>query len=233
MPEFVCEECGGPVVQKGPGRAKQFCSRKCFRTNYRKRVVDKTPIPSVAVCVLCKHSFEPTKRHQRFCSRLCYTRAWQLDREKHNAIQNQKRADKPEWFREHEPKYYRTHRTNKLKIQPWAYTLKSRRYAAKAENTQFTLDDAWAESRWINCCEVSGLPFTPSRFGSGPNPFSVTIDKIDPKKGYVPDNCRFVLMGVNALKGSGTDEDMYKIAEAIMLKRTSSLSLEAALALPG
>lgn len=34
--------------------------------------------------------------------------------------------------------------------------------------------------------------------------------------GYVIENCRMVIFGVNALKGRGTDKDLYKIANAII-----------------
>ena len=52
--------------------------------------------------------------------------------------------------------------------------------------------------------------------------FIPSIDRIDPKGGYTTDNCRFVLQGINAFKGQETDENMYRIAEALLSTRKST-----------
>lgn len=52
---------------------------------------------------------------------------------------------------------------------------------------------------------------------SGPlTRFSISIDRIKPELGYVPGNVRFLLAGVNDLKGTGTDEDVLTIAHALV-----------------
>lgn len=75
----------------------------------------------------------------------------------------------------------------------------------------------WAEKRWTGKCEITGLPFILST-QRNPYLFSPSLDKIVPSLGYVPDNCRFILHAVNALKGAGTDEQMLEIAKAIVEK---------------
>ena len=74
------------------------------------------------------------------------------------------------------------------------------------------LDYNWCLSRLekINYkCEVTGIPFTyDSR-----SPTGLSIDRIDPTKGYTPDNIRFVCWWVNAAMGHwGLD----KLKELIM-----------------
>lgn len=43
-----------------------------------------------------------------------------------------------------------------------------------------------------------------------------SIDRIDPKVGYLTSNCRIILHAVNALKGEGTDADILLVANAIV-----------------
>lgn len=63
-------------------------------------------------------------------------------------------------------------------------------------------------------CAVSGLTMT-WRQGEI-KPTSITIDRIDPDKGYELSNVRLVCYAVNMLKGRGTDEDMFEIALAVV-----------------
>jgi hypothetical protein len=63
-------------------------------------------------------------------------------------------------------------------------------------------------------CAVSGLPFwqdDADRVG----PTCPSLDRIKPDGDYSNANVRIVLLGVNALRGRGTDADMLRIAAAI------------------
>lgn len=217
MPE--CLECGKPFERKRPeGRTPKFCSRKCYEKKYYRHPDDTGAEDRNRTCIRCGTPFVQSKRHQRFCSRGCYEGGWQVEhRELHNARQRKKRADDPEWFREHEPKYAKTYRAKSLSKKPWKYLLQSRRLDAEKRGLVFTLTDEWAAERWDNRCEVTGLVFRQNK-SRGPWPFSPSIDRINNRKGYTPDNCRFVIWGVNALKGVGTDKDMYTIALVIAAK---------------
>lgn len=82
---------------------------------------------------------------------------------------------------------------------------------------EFDLDVQWLEDKlkeWK--CEVTGLEFVVIGDGIS-NPFSPSVDRIDPTKGYLKENCRVVLLGYNMMKGRGTDEDCYKIAKAVYM----------------
>lgn len=63
-------------------------------------------------------------------------------------------------------------------------------------------------------CALTGLRFwsTPERFG----PTIPSIDRIDARAGYTEGNVRIVLLGVNALRGCGTDAEMLRIARALI-----------------
>lgn len=79
----------------------------------------------------------------------------------------------------------------------------------------FDLTYEWGEKRWTGFCELTGIPFAPRRDAPS-SLFSPSLDKIIPAKGYIQDNCRFVLFGINNLKHDGTDEEMYYVAKSLI-----------------
>lgn len=89
---------------------------------------------------------------------------------------------------------------------------------AKAAGIPYNLDLKWAKKMYTGYCELTGLKFVPG-INRKSNSYSPSVDRIIPQKGYTKKNCRVILLGVNALKSSGTDADMYKIAEALIEKR--------------
>jgi hypothetical protein len=100
--------------------------------------------------------------------------------------------------------------------RPFVYLINGAKKRAAKQGIPFALTTAWAEARWTGLCELTKLAFR-SQVGKGRHgPFSPSIDKIVPANGYVPDNCRFVLMAVNQMKSTGTDSQMYEIAEALL-----------------
>lgn len=167
-------------------------------------------------CDICGSDFEPKMISQRYCSRDCYKRAWPINnREKAAERQRLRRAANPQWYAAREPGYYRAYRGKLESKRPWHYLLLSRKREAAQRGLEFSLTNEWAESRWTGRCEVTDLPFEQNK-AKGPWPFSPSVDRIDNTRGYAPDNTRFILWGVNALKGAGTDNDMLAIARAIV-----------------
>lgn len=69
-------------------------------------------------------------------------------------------------------------------------------------------------------CAVSGIEFERSPIRGHPHTRSVSIDRVNPELGYVPGNIRLVLLAVNSLKGSGTEEEMMTICRAILSQNT-------------
>jgi hypothetical protein len=98
------------------------------------------------------------------------------------------------------------------KKRPWLKALTNARHRSLKKGLAFDLTREWCEQNWTGLCAVSGLPFS---FGTQLHfPFSPSIDRIKSDLGYTADNCRFVLFAINSFKGTGTDEDMLKIAQA-------------------
>ena len=93
--------------------------------------------------------------------------------------------------------------------------LRSSKQRASDKGFEYNLDFSWARSTWNGHCALTGLPFRCSDKNLGGNPFSPTIDRIDPKRGYVQDNCRFILFSINSFKHTGTDNDLKEIIVAL------------------
>jgi hypothetical protein len=73
-------------------------------------------------------------------------------------------------------------------------------------------------------CAVTRLPF----WSDGADAFGPTlpsIDRIDPKGPYRVENVRIVLLGVNGLRGCGSDQDMYCMASALINNRAQARRL--------
>jgi len=107
--------------------------------------------------------------------------------------------------------------------EPWKPLLKGARERARRKNVPYSLTEEWANASWTGRCAVTNLEFRLGLRESGPKFFSPSIDRIVPALGYVPDNCRFILWAVNAMKYDGTDADMYALAEAILATKPMNI----------
>ena len=68
-------------------------------------------------------------------------------------------------------------------------------------------------------CEATGLPLSlelDSRYQH--SPFKPSIDKIDPKKGYIRDNCQIVSVIYNKAKADSPGQDVLLMAQYLMEK---------------
>lgn len=125
-----------------------------------------------------------------------------------------------EWSLENSERHAKSRKEWNLKF-PWRKVINSARSrCCRNKNIPFDLTPEWGEARWTGFCELTALPF---KLDSNKiHPYSPSIDRIDPSLGYIQGNCRFVLFGINALKGSGTDEDAYCIASSFILNKKDS-----------
>lgn len=79
--------------------------------------------------------------------------------------------------------------------------VKSARKRSREFGREFTLTPKWALEQ-LECnnfhCPLSGVAFLPTHdSGSFRNPFAPSIDRLDPKGGYTPDNCRIIILALN------------------------------------
>ncbi|MDB9799897.1 hypothetical protein OAB71_01300 [Candidatus Pelagibacter sp.] len=62
-------------------------------------------------------------------------------------------------------------------------------------------------------CPVLGVDMEISKLGSKKNDLTPSIDRIDPKKGYVKDNIIVVSMRANRIKTDATVDEIRRVAD--------------------
>lgn len=87
----------------------------------------------------------------------------------------------------------------------------------KSRHKDTTLTVEWLVERIkAGTCEVTGLPFKLNVQGSGRNPYTPSVDRVDPTKGYHPENCKVVVWIYSAAKMNWTHEDVLILAKALL-----------------
>jgi len=71
-------------------------------------------------------------------------------------------------------------------------------------------------------CPVFGVPFADR--GTGFNPWSPSIDKIDPTKGYVPGNIQVLSFLANCMKRDATPDQLKQFAHWVLKDHETKLS---------
>lgn len=214
---LTCKGCGNSfrVLRS----TQSFCTRDCAIADKsrRPRPIRNRDDPA-AIAWRAKHH-ERLKAYRR--ERYLKNRAEILAKQKEylasipKAVLTMKRQ---RWNQNYEPKRTTLYQRTRERL-PWLNSLRGAKQRAKRDGLPFLLTQEWAASRWTGRCEVTDIEFV---FSTGRNPylFSPSLDRIIPSLGYTPDNCRFVLHAVNALKGAGTNEQMLQIAKAIVSNST-------------
>lgn len=94
------------------------------------------------------------------------------------------------------------------------------RRRAEVLGLPFTITTEWLYNKalTIGKCEVTGIDFDHSspKIKGKSNPFSASIDRIIPEKGYTKDNCRVVCWIHNRAKGDGDISDLYYYCKALV-----------------
>ena len=86
---------------------------------------------------------------------------------------------------------------------------------SKKRRIKFDLTLDWLLGKLrAGVCEITGLPFS-EKIQKPAHRYAPSVDRIDPKKGYVKDNCRVVLLMVNVIKRDYTDEEVAQVGLAI------------------
>lgn len=206
-----CARCNTAFSVAHP--KQKFCSRGCakkYKQEHRKKY-DRA-------AYYTKY-YETAKAKIRAKSKEYYEANKQMLSEKQKIY----KASLPEEIvLERRARYYATHKAREKRRYhatrvwlPWLNAFRGSKARAVKRNIPFTITKEWAIKRWTGRCEVTGIEFILSDKRS-PYLFSPSLDRIIPSLGYTSENSRFVLHAVNALKGEGTDEDMIRIAKAIV-----------------
>lgn len=94
----------------------------------------------------------------------------------------------------------------------------SARNRAKNLGLPFDLSVEWYEKEFIHGCAVTGLPLDAN---GAKTPWVAHVDRVVPSLGYVTSNCRLVCAVFNPAKKHWRDEDVLRMASALVSRRTS------------
>lgn len=93
----------------------------------------------------------------------------------------------------------------------------SARKRAVKQSVPFTISDDWIRSQmeFQQCkCAITGLRFRVDRKNHAP--FAPSVDRIDHKAGYTPENCRIICYIANCARNQFTDDELLTMACGIV-----------------
>lgn len=85
------------------------------------------------------------------------------------------------------------------------------RYRAKRDGVEFSVTRE--DVRVPDLCPVFGTPLAPAKGSVAGGPNSPSIDRLDPSKGYTPDNTRVISWRANDLKRDASAHELRRIAD--------------------
>ena len=96
--------------------------------------------------------------------------------------------------------------------------LQSSKYRANKKGIAFDLDLEWILEQG-NTCKKTGVVLSFTNNGidyASRGPYTASIDKIDPNKGYTKDNCQLVSWWYNVSKQQFTEEQVYQLCKQLV-----------------
>lgn len=105
-------------------------------------------------------------------------------------------------------------------FRPYRRLFSEARLRSRKKKIAFDLDQEWLKARLAACrgrCEQTGVHLLLPGHGGRTSPWSVTLDRIDSRKGYTKDNVQIVCWSYNVAKATFTDADVMKMARAMVL----------------
>lgn len=109
---------------------------------------------------------------------------------------------------------------NWRKANPLSVLLKASRSRALERGIAHDLDLEWFVAKHAaqnGRCAITGVPFDSAWVGHGKkNPLGMSLDRVEPAKGYVKENCRLVCFAVNAAMSDWGDGVFAKLAYGLV-----------------
>lgn len=245
----VCAKCGKIFVAQNLRPKRKYCSIDCRDEEYRIRYKEKrrirarkyyyqkigyTPTPPQRIVCnnpKCGKLFFQSTNRQKFCSIRCGERVrYWVNPNKYRAKVKQQRSKKSEEYKARGRMTWAQMRAQrgasnafyKKALYPWLPIFTGARHRANKTNKLFTITKEWCTQKWTGRCELTGIEFALNV--AKRHPMSPSLDRIDSSKGYTPDNCQFVLWAINAFKTTGTMDEMYQMAKALLSNARSTIS---------
>lgn len=227
-PEHPCAQCG-----KLTSAQQQFCSRPCASSHVSALAAKKVGFDGAhKTCIRCSApkdlcDFSPHKLGLGGVRNICKPCA-------SVAVMLSRSSSQTESHRRSARKYARSpggsakrvaYNRKAAQADPVLYLLARARGRAKKKGLPFLLTRA--DVLIPDTCPILGVPLTVAtgqfrgaRVGGAPD--SMSLDRIDNSKGYVPGNVAVISWRANALKGSATLQELECIVEWLKAKLHSA-----------
>jgi hypothetical protein len=145
------------------------------------------------------------------------------DHEQSKELQRERYYEKLEWsrtyYKDNREKILEQHRAVRLTAKGRAQGIyNSANARARVKGFPCTITRKFVQDAIEKgFCPRTGIPFdlTPTNGLKQRNPFSPSIDKIDPSKGYTPENTQIVVWCYNTGKGEATDEEFISFCKCV------------------
>lgn len=115
------------------------------------------------------------------------------------------------------PKTARDKRKSAFKLESHLYPLASSKFSTKRQNTlrakKYEFSIKFEDLEWPSHCPILGIPLEYENAFDVRTEGSVSFDRIDSSKGYIPGNVRIISWRANRIKNDGTSEEHRKIAD--------------------
>ncbi len=127
-----------------------------------------------------------------------------------------------EWIENNRERYYARWQKYRASSRVRAKEMvNSTKWSAKQKNLPHDLTLEWIKTKLdAGVCEITGIPFVLTPLDGGlQNPYTASLDRIIPSKGYVMSNVRMILWALNAAFNSYGEDVYAEIAKVYLAKK--------------
>jgi hypothetical protein len=121
-------------------------------------------------------------------------------------------------------KYLRKYR----KARPLKYVLTHIKVKSKKKGLDFDLDFEYLTQLWEDCkgkCPMTEVSMSLENSGYN-NPYSMSVDRIIPERGYVKENVRLVCLWYNRTRSNWGDQFVIEMCQNLINQKTNKLIKE-------
>lgn len=119
-------------------------------------------------------------------------------------------------WRKDNPEYFRKWRES----SPFKYVVSSIKSRTKKSGLDFDLDQEYIQQIWDECggiCPMTGVPMLKiSKINDARGSSVMSVDRIDPNKGYVKENIRLVSYWYNRTRSNYSDEFTLEMCQRVI-----------------
>ena len=114
-------------------------------------------------------------------------------------------------------KQYTKYNKKRVEKKPLQYAVLSLKGRAKQRGLAFDLTPEYVKQLWNECggiCPMTGVPMLKKSYVN--DPFSMSVDRLDPKKGYIKGNVRLISRWYNIARSNWGDKFVLEMCQRVI-----------------